>query len=208
MNRIVQPEILDGLSPDDPAAIGSRRDLRAINKFMRGQSWILDQLSSMNDVSKVVELGAGGGDLSNMIKQRLGSCEVVALDLIERPNSVIENVSWESVSVLDYDGYSKDSVVVANLFIHHLESDELRLLGEKLQNVRAVLFAEPYRSRVALWLGRSILPFVNYVTRYDMIVSIKAGFIPGEIEGLLGADFQWQESQGLFGGIRMKGSRG
>ena len=207
MNRIVVPEILDELSPDDPAAIRSRCDLRMINQFMRGQEWILNQLTGMNDVKRVVELGAGDGELCNRIKKQQRDCEVVGLDLITRPDSVDQDVLWESVSVLDYDGYSSDTVVVANLFIHHLQKDELNLLGEKMKSVRAVLFSEPYRGAVGLWMGRLIFPLVNYVTRHDMIVSIKAGFKNGEIESLLGGDFQWEESKGLCGGFRVKGVR-
>ena len=38
MKRIVQPELLDALPPDDPRAIWSRRDLRRINAWMRNPS--------------------------------------------------------------------------------------------------------------------------------------------------------------------------
>jgi len=32
MNRIVAPEVLDGLASDDPAALRSRRDLRRVHR--------------------------------------------------------------------------------------------------------------------------------------------------------------------------------
>ena len=38
MNRIVQPELLDELPPDDPRAMRSRRDLRRINAWMRNHA--------------------------------------------------------------------------------------------------------------------------------------------------------------------------
>jgi hypothetical protein len=38
MNRIVQPELLDQLPPDDPRARWSRRDLRRINAWMRNHA--------------------------------------------------------------------------------------------------------------------------------------------------------------------------
>ena len=38
MNRIVQPELLDRLPPDDPRAIWSRHDLRRINAWMRNHA--------------------------------------------------------------------------------------------------------------------------------------------------------------------------
>lgn len=207
MGRVVEPEILDRLPPEDPAAIRSRRDLCLINKLMGGQKWIVDQLSQMSDIEKVIELGAGDGQLSNMIKSRLGRCEVVALDIIPRPESVRDDVQWKVKSVLDHDEYDEGSVIVANLFIHHLEVDQLNLLGEKLGRVRALFFAEPYRGNVALCMSKVMFPLVNHVTRHDMTVSIKAGFLKGEMVDLIGNDFRWEESYSLFGGIRMKGGR-
>ncbi len=38
MNRLVQPELLDELPPDDPRAMWSRRDLRRINAWMRNHA--------------------------------------------------------------------------------------------------------------------------------------------------------------------------
>src|SRR5665213_1028567 len=35
MKRIVEPELLDALPPDDPSAIRSRQDLRRVNAWMR-----------------------------------------------------------------------------------------------------------------------------------------------------------------------------
>ena len=205
MNRIVEPEILDGLSPQDPAAIRSRRDLRLINKLVGGQRWILNQLANMPDVKKVIELGAGEGELSNRIKTQRGDCEVVALDLVPRPDSVRDDVKWVSGDVMDFEGYDADSIVVANLFIHHLQDDELKMLGEKLKDVRGILFAEPYRGNVALCTSKVMIPFVNHVTRHDMRVSIKAGFYKNEMSRLLGSSLKWDEQYSLFGGIRMKG---
>lgn len=207
MKRIVEPEILDDLAPDDPNAVRSRKDLRLINRFMAGEAWILKQVSNMKNVRRIVELGAGDGQLSNALKSQQSECVVVALDLVPRPKSAADGVIWESVSVLDYDGYDEHCIVVANLFIHHLQDSELRSLGEKLKDVRAVVFAEPHRKKSALCMGRLIFPVVNHVTRHDMITSIKAGFVRGEIEGLLGSGFQWSEGSGFFGGIRMIGER-
>ena len=38
MKRIVQPELLDALPPDDPRAVRSRRDLRRVNAWMRNHT--------------------------------------------------------------------------------------------------------------------------------------------------------------------------
>ncbi|MGJ8676902.1 MAG: class I SAM-dependent methyltransferase [Akkermansiaceae bacterium] len=200
------PEILDDLHPDDPRAVRSRRDLRLINRLMRGEDWILKQLGELKSLKKVIELGAGEGLLSNKVKVLFPEVEVVALDLITKPQGLNPEVSWQQVNVLEYDAYDKDSVVIANLFIHHLSDEQLSQLGEKLAEVKAVLFAEPHRCKVALVMGRCLFPVINDVTRHDMIVSIRAGFIKSDLTKLF-KGFDWEESCGLLGGIRLSALR-
>jgi len=64
MKRIVQPELLDALLPDDPRAIWSRRDLRRINAWMRNHAIMAKALqSAMNGCppKQITDLGAGDG---------------------------------------------------------------------------------------------------------------------------------------------------
>ena len=205
MRRVVEAEILDDLDPADPDAVRSRRDLRLINKLMGGPSWVVQQVSELQGIRRIVELGAGDGALCNQLKSMRPDYEVVAVDLISKPDAVREDVRWEKINVLDYEGFDQHTVVVANLFIHHLLDDELRVLGERLKSVNAIVFAEPHRKTSALWMGRCLFPLVNHVTRHDMIVSIKAGFVSGEVPSLFDSGLQWSEEVGLLGGIRMKG---
>lgn len=211
MKREVLPEILDGLDSDDPRAIRSRKDLRMINQFMRGEAWIITQLRQLlaedSSIAKVIELGAGEGLLSQQIKKQFPHVDVTAVDLVEKPEGLDNDVEWVVSDVLKYEGYERGSVVVANLFIHHLQDDQLRQLSTMIQDASAVLFAEPYRAKLPLIMGRCIFPLVNDVTRYDMIVSIGAGFIPGDLPKVLGSGFDWQESFGLIGGFRVRGQR-
>lgn len=201
LERVVKPEILDSLEPTDPAAIRSRKDLRLINWFMRGEAWILRQLANIPDLSKVVEIGAGDGHLATKIKKKFPQVEVMAIDLIERPDQVAEGVNWQSEDVLKSDCFDSDTVVVANLFIHHLDEDSLWSLGEKVSGCRALIMAEPHRYWFSKLLGYLIFPLVNHVTRHDMIVSIDAGFRFGELAGLIDVDWHWDERAAL-GGIR------
>lgn len=208
MNRVVTPEILDELSVDDPRAVRSRQDLRFINHFMRGEEWILQSLhQSVTLPKRVIELGAGEGKLVNKISRAFPEVQVTALDFIPKPESVDEKVEWVSGDLMEYEGFSEDTVVVANLFIHHLEREGLEKLGHKLSGVQGLYFSEPYRARIPLVMGRSIFPLVNEVTRHDMMVSIKAGFKRGELPEVFGEAFQWTETVGLFGGLRVKGER-
>jgi hypothetical protein len=206
MQRIVEPEILDTLSPEDPEAKRSRADLRFINRMMGGEAWILRELKKLAGVECVVELGAGEGCLASSIKAGLPDVRVVAVDLIGAPELLDDGVEWVQGNVLsEVYTVGPNTVVVANLFLHHLDNEELVLLGQRVRGAKAVLFAEPYRSGFALFWARLIYPFVGRVTRYDMLVSIRAGFRDGELEELLSAGFEWSDSVGVFGGIRSKG---
>ncbi len=199
--RVVKPEILDSLDANDPAAIRSRKDLRRINWFMRGEAWILQKLASVENLSKVVEIGAGDGHLATKIKERFPDVEVIAIDLLDRPEGVLADVKWRSEDVMESDCFDSDTVVVANLFIHHLDNEDLYNLGEKISDCRAIIMAEPHRYWFSKLLGYLIFPIVNHVTRHDMILSIDAGFRFGELAGLIDVDWHWDERAAL-GGIR------
>lgn len=199
------PEILDELDADDPRAVRSRRDLQLVNWFMRGESWVVGELRKIKDLQRVVELGAGNGSLATAIVGELPGVDVTCVDLIDRPDNLDQRVKWWRGDVLNYEGYDEDTVVVANLFLHHLGSSELEQLGNKIHEVRGVLAAEPYRGALSLMMSRCLFPLVNDVTKHDMTVSIRAGFRVGELGHLLGGERVWSEHKGVFGGVRMKG---
>jgi hypothetical protein len=199
--RVVEPEILDSLDANDPAAIRSRKDLRLINWFMRGEAWIVQQLASFENLRKVVELGAGDGHLARLIKEKFPEVEVIAVDLIDRPSGVPNEIEWRSENVLQSDCYDSETVVVANLFIHHLDEEALYKLGDKISPCRAILMAEPHRYWFSKLVGFTTFPFINHVTKHDMMVSIDAGFRFGELAGLINVDWHWDERLGL-GSVR------
>jgi hypothetical protein len=47
MERVVEPELLDQLSPSDPRAVHSRRDLHWINLWMGNLRWINKRFSML-----------------------------------------------------------------------------------------------------------------------------------------------------------------
>ncbi len=66
MIRTLQPELLDALPADDASAIGSRRDLRRLNKLMGHARLIaraLENIFPNEPPSTILEIGAGEGQL-------------------------------------------------------------------------------------------------------------------------------------------------
>jgi hypothetical protein len=107
-------------------------------------------------------------------------------DLAPRPAGLPARIDWRQGDVFDELLAASGGVLVANLFLHHLDDSSLERLGFLLGSFDAICINEPHRSSSAMWQSRLLLPFVNSVTRHDMPVSIRAGFRKGELPALLG----------------------
>ncbi|RPJ35244.1 MAG: hypothetical protein EHM17_03265 [Verrucomicrobiaceae bacterium] len=187
--RVVEPELLDHLPHDDPAARRSRLDLRRINFLMGNEGRVLRALRRVPDAtaSMICELGAGDGSLITGIHRRFPNSRVTACDLAPRPAWLDSAIDWRSGDVFQH-APPPGGVLVANLFLHHFEGEDLRRLGKLCEGFDVLIFNEPARSRLAAFLGTLLHPFVNRVTRHDMQVSIRAGFRRGEMAALMGLE--------------------
>ena len=202
MKRVVVPEILDELDGSDPSAVRSRRDLRMINALMGNERWIVRELKKQGRKGAVVELGAGRGELINQLADEGWSgC---GYDLQPEPDSLHSRASWSQGDFFQTLGKDESSVVVGSLILHHFAEEELLALGRLLSERQLLVFAEPFRSSLALMEGGALFPLVNEVTRHDMMVSIRAGFRKGELARklALGEGWHWRESVTLRGGLR------
>jgi hypothetical protein len=208
MERVIMPEILDDLDPADPEAIGARRDLRKINFLMGNERWILRQVKAVPEQARkgIVEWGSGSGDLLRCLA-RIGPA--AGVDLVPRPAGLPDEVGWRQGDVFDQQAEG-GGVLVANLFLHHFDDAGLCRLGEVAKQFEALVFVEPLRTPISAILGRGLLPFVNRVTKHDTIVSIRAGFVPGELGKCMGLDpEEWKVSERCSwrGGLRVLASR-
>lgn len=204
---MVEPEILDDLPTDDPAARAARVDLRLLNFMMGNERWILRRVGAMPQLAQrgIVDWGAGSGEL---LRKLAGLGPAVGVDRAARPDGLPAEIGWRQEDV--FEDCASGGLLVANLFLHHFEGDALRCLGERMNGFAAVVAVEPWRSRLALGLGGLMFPFISRVTRHDMPVSIRAGFRRGELAGLLGLDpggWDISEAVDLRGGLRWMARR-
>ena len=197
MKRVVEPESLDGLSGEDPAAIRSRRDLRMINWFMGNEGWIQRQIE---EGESMVELGAGTGELTGKLSD---TGKVTGLDFQGKPRNL--EVDWKQGDLFETMPDCPGDTVVANLILHHFDDEQLKRLGGLIGARKKFVAVEPYRSCRSLFQGSLLWPAINAVTKHDMMVSIRAGFRRGELSALLqlGERWQWREEVSFFGGIRV-----
>jgi hypothetical protein len=202
LTRTVQPELLDSLPADDPAAVRSRRDLRVINAIMGNHRWLWRRVGR----ATAIELGAGDGSLARKLP------EVTALDLAPAPDDLPTSVEWRQGDLFQTLPTVEGEIIVACLILHHFKAGPLAELGHLINQSAAhrVIAAEPYRSAFAIAEGYTLFPFVNHITRHDMIVSIRAGFRRGELAAALRLDTEkWSvvESVTLFGALHFEATR-
>jgi 2-polyprenyl-3-methyl-5-hydroxy-6-metoxy-1,4-benzoquinol methylase len=211
--RCVQPELLDSLPPFHPDAIRSRRDLRLINGIMGNFRWLRRQLGQrLRPQDRILELGAGDGALSrSLLTHGIARPEqLLALDLHPPPLDWPADAHWLQQDLFSAP-FPDAEIVIANLFLHHFESPQLARIGSLLSpQTRLLLLSEPERRRRFLWTSPllHLLFRLNHVTRFDMRVSIQAGFRGSElIEALQLPSWKTQQMPSLFGAHRVIASR-
>ena len=206
MQRIVQPELLDSLPADDPSAMRSRRDLRRINGMMGNLRWLDRSLreSGLPRDAEIVEVGSGDGEFAQSMAD--DGYSVTAVDLAPRPEGLRENVRWIQGDLFEELPRLSADVLIANLFWHHFDDEQLAKLAPTIERFPLVLASEPLRAHFPKLLGAVMVPFINHVTRNDLFISIRAGFRSGELLKHWQLDSeQWQveESTGLLGAYRL-----
>ena len=201
LTRVLEPETLDHIAPDDPAAQRARRDLRRVNAFM-GARRILERalaraLPAGRRGARILEIGCGDGRLLLGVAEHRGArWPEASVDLLDR-QPIVDDATiagyaaagWRARSVvadvLDWAGGDGErwDVVVANLFLHHFEGEALvRVLAAAARRADALVACEPRRSRFALAASHLIfLLGANAVTRHDGVLSVRAGFIGDDL---------------------------
>jgi len=210
--RIVQPELLDELPPDDKRAVVSRRDLRRLNAWMGNARTISRTLASHLDLHtrcRIADLGSGDAWLVLRVVRRLAalgaaSFHITAMDRqpVVSPQTrrgfgelgcELEIVKSDVFDWLGPSAPAQDAII-GNLFLHHFSDSALsNLLCTAAQRTRVFVAVEPRRSGLALVASRLILLIgCNPVTRHDAPVSVRAGFTANELSALWPATDSWR----------------
>jgi 2-polyprenyl-3-methyl-5-hydroxy-6-metoxy-1,4-benzoquinol methylase len=195
-------EILDGLAPDDPRAVASRRDLRRINVVMR-QHAIVERLLRTHLPSpprRLLEIGGGDGQFMLGLARRLArDWPGVELTLVDLTDSVtpatragFAAAGWAlRVVTADIFAWAGDAdasfdAVIANLVLHHFDDAQLaRLFAAMAPLAPVFLAAEPRRAAFPLFSSLLVGAIgANDVTRHDAPASVRAGFRGGELGAL------------------------
>jgi hypothetical protein len=216
LTRRVDPELLDSLPPDNPRAIRSRRDLKRVNAAMRQARIFANLVRDLPRPQRILELGSGDGTFLLSVAPLLQSWRGVRVYLLDQAPVVssetlqrLEAAGWHA-EILKEDAFvflaqnkgPRFDLISANLFLHHFHDESLReLLGRAAAATKAFAACEPERSALALSGAHMLWGLAcNDVTRYDAVVSVRAGFRGRELSGLWPASTEWSpyESKSLF----------
>jgi len=217
--RRVEPELLDRLPPDDPRAIRCRRDLKRANALMlqdRIMARTLRKHWRGDSPRRLVDLGSGDGTFMLKVARRLAPYwRGVHLTLLDQQSIVSDEtregfaaLQWTvepvAAKVLDFlarpQGNRAD-IVSANLFLHHLQDDELRhLLALTAPTTTMFAACELQRTRFVREVGRmQWLIGAGDVICHDGAVSARASFRGQEISALWPTQDGWDLSEHALG---------
>jgi phospholipid N-methyltransferase len=219
--RIVEPELLDVLPPQDKRARRSRHDLRRLNHWMNHPRTMARALSkNLNGKStcRIAELGAGDGyfllTVARRLRKKWPAGDATLVDRLDAFDPQIrqrfQDLGWpahqeisEVTAWLRQSPPDSADAIISNLFLHQFRPDELaEMLSLAARVTRVFIALEPSRS----WLPRFFGHFLwtigcSHVTRHDANISIRAGFSGRELSAIWPDHNNWELTErpvGLF----------
>jgi ubiquinone/menaquinone biosynthesis C-methylase UbiE len=161
----------------------------------RGVERFLHRIPLDRPVS-VLDVGAGGSDLSRALAPLGRRFDITALDLNDRIGDFARrlgrpvNVVVGSAHALPFDEQTFD-IAHASLFLHHCTDDQARALLENLTRIAryGIIINDLHRHTIA-YASISLLTRIfsrSTLVRYDAPASVLRGFLRRELVGLFPA---------------------
>ena len=192
--RATDPELLDlGVSESDMA--GSLADLRFANRWLGNRGRLLRVMRPYlgpradGGPARVLDVGCGSGDFLSWLAHHapaplmMTGVDVKWEHLRAAPDHDLSYVAADAVA-LPFASGSFD-VVVASLFIHHFDDDEVPPVLRECARAaaRVVIINDLRRAHVLYAFGRVAFPLIfrSRVSVNDGLVSIRRAFTRGEL---------------------------
>ncbi len=159
---------------------------------------------------RVLEIGCGDGTFLLSLLPRLPEWRGTHIVLLDKSPIVTtetmkafagagRQVEVAAADVFDYfrNGPPRTDAVVANLFLHHFESDRLGpLFGQIAESTSLAIACEPRRTKLSLRIGQMawLIGFGD-LTCHDVAASVWAGFKGRELSDLWAKNGRWQTDE-------------
>jgi SAM-dependent methyltransferase len=188
-NRLILPEILDTLPPDQARA--SLRDLVRINRYWGGHSTLRSLLKDTlreGEAFSILDVGAASGDMGARIREWYPAAEVTSLDYVPSHlgSSAERRVAGDAFRLPFRPGTF--DYVFCSLFLHHFTNDQVVELLRNFGGVarRAVLVIDLERNPIPYYFIAWSRPLLGWdpVTVHDGAISVEAAFRRKELEDL------------------------
>lgn len=204
--RETAPELMDLPDCDEKKLLNTVRQFTLINILFTGSRSLIkkyvitDMLKKSQKAYTFLDIGAGGCDIPIwLVKQ----CRKKGLSLnvvcLENDPKIIDFArarcrKYEEITVVNDDvfmpgSFDRFDYIFANHFLHHIPGEDIPGLLTKIYNKtkRALLINDIRRSRFAyFWYTIFTGLFMhNSFAFYDGRLSIKKGFLPGELKAFI-----------------------
>jgi SAM-dependent methyltransferase len=193
-------EILDAPDVDPALARRSLRDVMLANSLMGGTRAVMHELEAavpfLPKHATLLDVGTGMGDIPRRAREVAGrhgiTLDTVGLEAAEWLAAAARSSTDAAVvgdgRALPFADHSVDVVICSQVLHHFFDEDAFALLREldRVARVR-VIVSDLLRSDLAiagLWLFSFVLGF-HPVSRHDGIMSIRRGFLPGELREIV-----------------------
>lgn len=202
--RATLSELMDAPDCDETLLLRTVRQFAAINRLVTRyrkilKRWVIaDMQLHPAQTYHLVDMGAGGCDIDVWLlkaARRKGlNLHVTACDTDPRiiayaqsryPN--VEGLAFRRTDVLSDPIATPVDYVFANHFLHHLTNEQIVHLLRKWEPFvrRRMVFSDLHRIRSA-YAGYAVFSsfFPRSFARMDGLISIRRGFLPGELDAL------------------------
>jgi ubiquinone/menaquinone biosynthesis C-methylase UbiE len=193
-------EMIDDMSIADERIDDALRELNVINHFLGGDQVSRIGIARMrrklpkNAPLHILDCGAGGSNLANIVRLVDRPVKVTALDLNLRAcrysalNVPSLNVVNGSAFRLPFRDRSFD-VVHASLFCHHFNASELRVLLAEWSRVArfGIIINDLQRSAIAFHAIAMLTRLLSHsaMVRNDAPISVRRGFLKKELTEII-----------------------
>jgi SAM-dependent methyltransferase len=199
-----RPELMDSPALGSEAHAQALAGLARVNWWSRSEAILWSSMgrrirNEPSRVWKVLDIASGAGDVTCALADRaareklsveLVGCDVspTAVEIARRRAAELGNVSFLVHDVLCDPLPESYDIVTSSLFLHHLETDDARLLLRRMGEAAGemVLVNDLQRTRLGYalaWLGCRILSR-SPIVHYDGPVSVEGAFTGEEALGL------------------------